>query len=129
MVKNLNHNDWVKQQFEKYLKSTYRNVIIHSSIIEGTLKNESSKNKFDLANKSLLNSKKITQAEFNIFDKIRDLRNKLVHESFKNHLVQNDIDNLRDSLMNKIHEAYKKSVFLEKNLLKKYNIIITDHLI
>jgi hypothetical protein len=58
MVKNLNHNDWVKQQFEKYLKSTYRNVIIHSSIIEGTLKNESGKNKFDLANKSLLNSKK-----------------------------------------------------------------------
>lgn len=122
MAKNLSHQNWVLQQFDKYLKSSYRNVIIHASIIEGVLRNESGKNTFDLANKSLLLSKKITSSEFCIFNEVRNIRNSLVHESFKNKLAQNEIDELRDSLMEKIHKAYKISIFLNKNLFKKYKI-------
>ena len=64
MAKNLSHQDWVKQQFGKYLKSSYRNVFVHSSIIEGILANESGMDKFDSANKFLLCSQKINSSEF-----------------------------------------------------------------
>ena len=123
MAKNLSHHDWVIQQFEeKYLKVSYRDVLIHSSIIEGTLRNESKQNKFDLANKSLLRDGGINSEEFCIFDEIRKIRNSLVHDSFKNQLVQNEIDKLRDNLMEKIHTAYRMSNFLEKKLFQKYEI-------
>lgn len=123
MVKNLSHQNWVLQQFEvKYLKSSYRNVIIHASIIEGSLRKESGKSNFDLANKSLLQSKKIISSEFCILNDVRNIRNSLVHESFKNGLTQNEIDKLRDKLMEKIHIAYKVSSFLDEDLFKKYNI-------
>lgn len=123
MVRHLNHRDWVKQQFEnKYLKTSYRNVLIHSSIIEGTIRNLGKKDKFVSANKFLLTSGKITSNEFCIFNDIRNIRNSLVHDSFKNGLNQDEIDRLRDSLMEKIHLAYRKSNFLDKKLLKKYAV-------
>lgn len=123
MVKNLSHNDWVIQQFQKYLRTSYRNVLIHASIIEGTLRNESRKKTFDLANKYLLYSGKINSSEFSIFDEIRKLRNSLVHDSVKNKLVQNEIDELRDELMEKILKVYKISNFLNDKLFKKYKIV------
>ena len=83
MVKNLSHQNWVQQQFEKYLRSSY---------------------------------------EFCVFNEVKNTRNSLVHESFKNGLTQNEIDELRDELMEKIYNAYKMSGFLYKNLFKKYNI-------
>lgn len=124
MTKNLNHHDWVIQQFEgKYLESTYRDVIIHSSIIEGMLANESDEDNFDSANKLLLCSRQIDSSEFCVFNKVRKTRNKLVHGIFKNGgLPQNDIDELRDDLMKKIHEAYRMSNFLNEKLFKKYKI-------
>jgi hypothetical protein len=123
MSKNLSHHDWVVQQFDKYLRSQYRDVFIHSSIIEGVLVNESGKRSFDLANKSLLCSKKIYSSEFCVFNEIRDIRNRLAHDIFKkNGLAQNDIDKLRDDLIEKIHEAYKTSSFLEEKIFKKYKI-------
>jgi len=101
MSKNLNHQDWVVQQFNKYLRKQYRDVIIHSSIIEGVLRNESKKGSFDQASKALLRSGKINSTEFRVFNEVREIRNNLVHESFRNQLVQNDIDGLRDELMKK----------------------------
>jgi len=124
MVRNLSHDDWVRQQFEdKYLKTSYRNVLVHSSIIEGTLRNESGRKTFDLANKQLLCSGKISSSEFCIFDEIRDIRNRLVHDSFKNGFVQNEIDGLRDELMKKILEAYRISSFLNVTLFMEYRIV------
>ncbi len=124
MVRNLSHDDWVRQQFEeRYLKAFYRNVLIHSSIIEGTLRNESGRDKFASANKALLSSGKINSSEFCIFDEIRKIRNRLVHDSFKDGLVQNEIDGLRDELMKKIHEAYRISSFLDVTLFTKYRIV------
>lgn len=124
MVRHLSHSKWVQQQYEeKYLRSGYRNVLVHSSIIEGTLRNESRRNKFDLANKQLLRSGKINSSEFCIFNKIRTIRNSLVHDSFRDGLVQDEIDELRDELMKRIIEAYKISSFLNVTLFKKYRIV------
>jgi hypothetical protein len=124
MARNLSHDGWVKQQFkEKYLKSEYRNVLIHASIIEGTLRNESGRKTFDSANKRLSSSGRITPSEFSIFDEIRRIRNSLVHDSFRNGLLQNQIDGLRDELMRKILAAYRSSSFLEDTLFRKYAIV------
>lgn len=41
MKKHLPHKEWVLNQFEKYLTLSYRNVFIHTSIIEGLLIDES----------------------------------------------------------------------------------------
>lgn len=123
MSKNLNHHDWVVQQFDKYLRKQYRDVFIHSSIIEGVLVNESGMDKFDSANKFLLCSKKITSSEFCIFNEIRKIRNSLAHDIFKKKgLAQKDIDKLRNDLMEKIHKAYKVSIFLDQKIFKKYKI-------
>ena len=123
MAKNLSHKDWVKQQFDKYPKSSYRNVFVHSSIIEGILVNESGMDKFDSANKFLLCSQKINSSEFCVFNNIRKIRNKLAHNIFKGKgLSQNHIDKLRDDLMEEIHNAYKVSIFLDCKLFKKYKL-------
>lgn len=123
MAKNLSHQDWVKQQFDKYLKSSYRNVFVHSSIIEAILVNVSGMDKFDSANKLLLCSQKINSSEFCVFNNIRKIRNKLAHNIFKGKgLSQNDIDKLRDDLMEEMHNAYRISVFLNDKLFKKYNL-------
>ena len=91
------------------------------------MRNESGEDTFDLANKSLLRSEKITSSEFCVFNEIRNIRNNLVHESFKNGLAQNEIDGLRDNLMKKIHNAYKSSSFLNNKLFKKYEIKRSPH--
>jgi len=79
------------------------------TIIEGVLRNKSKKDKIDSANKFLLRSEKITSSDFCIFNEVRKTRNSLVHESFKNKLTQNEIDGLRNNLMEKVHSAYKVS--------------------
>ncbi len=122
MAKNLNHDDWVRQQFN-YLRCEYRDVILHSSIIEGTLRNESGGRTFHSANDALQKSGRIDSSEFGVFDEIRDKRNQLVHDSFKNRLTQNEVANLRDDLMKKICEAYRISSFLDNTLFRKYNIV------
>ena len=121
---SLNHEDWVKEQFKnEYLKSAYRNVFIHFSIIEGILVNESEMNNFSSANKCLLCSQRIDSSEFCAFDSIRKVRNKLAHNIFKEErLSQKDIDGLRDDLMKKIHHAYRISTFLKTKLFEKYEI-------
>lgn len=123
MSENLSHNNWVKQQFDKYLRKSYRDVFVYSSIIEGILVNESGMDKFDSANKFLLCSNKINSSEFCVFNKIRKIRNKLAHDIFKGKgLPQKDIDKLRDDLMEQICEAYRMSNFLDEKLFKKYKI-------
>ena len=72
MVRNLSHDDWVRQQFKgRYLRSEYRNVLIHSSIIEGMLRNESGQDTFASGNKALLFSGMVNSSEFRVFDVIR----------------------------------------------------------
>lgn len=68
----LNHNEWVFEQFQqKYLKKSYRNSIIHVSIIEGVLVSNSEMKSFNTAIGCLLFSQKISPLEFHVFDEIR----------------------------------------------------------
>lgn len=123
MAKHLNHKEWIEQQFEsKYLRKSYRNCFIHSALIEGILVKKSGKEKFDLANKSLLHSNQINSDEFCIFNAIRKIRNSLAHRIIKSTFSQDDMDELLTNLINKIHEAYKYSKFLNKELICEYNI-------
>lgn len=121
-----NHQDWVKYQFKKYLRNEYRNALIHSSLIEGILEKESNIYNFDSANKCLLCSGKITSSEFCIFNKIRKIRNEIVHKIFEKELGERGINKLRDDLMEKIKEAYRASRFLDVHLIKKYSITTTS---
>jgi hypothetical protein len=123
MSKRLSHNDWVIHQFDANgLKSSYRNVILHASIIEGTVRNESNKDSFKQANKSLKDTGIMSPAEFNAFEEVRELRNKLIHESFKDGLDEDQILGLRDTLREKILMAYTISKFLDSKVFKKYGI-------
>jgi hypothetical protein len=123
MSKRLSHIDWVIHQYEANgLRSSYRNVILHASIIEGAVRNESKKGGFEQANKSLKGAGIISPAEFNAFEEVRELRNKLIHESFKDGLDEDQILELRDTLREKILMAYTISKFLESKVFKKYGI-------
>lgn len=86
------------------------------------MRNESREETFDRANRSLLCSGKIISSEFCVFDEIRGVRNSLIHDSFRNGLVQNEIDGLRDELKEKILKAYRISKFLDNKLFKRYKI-------
>jgi uncharacterized protein YutE (UPF0331/DUF86 family) len=66
-------------------------VILHASIIEGAVRNESNKDGFKQANKSLKDAGIISPAEFNAFEEVRELRNKLIHESFEDGLDEDQI--------------------------------------
>lgn len=124
MSKHLNHEEWVIHQFGAgYLKSAYRNVILHASIIEGTVRNNvSKKGNFYDANINLKNAGTITTAEYDAFEGVREVRNKLVHEIFKDGFNEDQILDLRDTVLKKIIAAYRISKFLDDKLFKKYGI-------
>lgn len=120
------HKEWLKKEFEgKYLRPSYRNVIIHTSFIEGVTRRESGKSKFELANKRLLEINKITEPEFEIFEKIRILRNSIIHDIFLEELNEETINGKIENLMKKIIAAYCISNFLKENLIKPYGIKLT----
>jgi len=123
MSKRLSHNDWVIQEFNaKSLKSSYRNVILHASFIEGAVRNVSNKGSFEKANKSLVGAETISLEEFNAFEAVREVRNKLIHQVFKDGLDEDQILGLRDTLREKILAAYRISTFLDDRVFKKYGI-------
>jgi len=123
MSKHLSHNDWVIRQFDANgLRSSYRNVILHASIIEGAVRNESNKDSFKQANESLRDAGIISPAEFNAFEKVREVRNKLIHESFKDGLDEDQILGLRDTLRKKILIAYTISEFMDSKVFNMYRI-------
>ena len=122
-----NHNEWVAEQFQnKYLKKSYRNVLIHTSIIEGMLIKKSGEKSFIAANKFLLDSGVIDSSEHKTFDEIRKIRNKISHNIFSGNsgagLSQKDIDILLKEVIYKMHTAYKTSRFLNRNLFMEYSI-------
>lgn len=124
MTTNLNHHDWIAQQFQgRYLQKWYRNVLIHASIIEGILIKESCMDTFDTANRCLRKCGNINPHEYQAFNEIRKIRNKIAHGIFKGGgFSQRDVDELRDDLMDKIRYAYQISIFLEDKLFKKYSL-------
>lgn len=123
MSEQSSRNDWMIRQFNAQgLKPSYRNAILHASIIEGAVRKVIDWGSFHQANKTLRYAKKIERDEFQAFEKVRTGRNKLLHESFKRDPNQNDIENLVFALMKEIHNAYKISRFLDDKVFKKYEI-------
>lgn len=121
--RNFNHKDWVKYQFKlTMLKPSYRNILVHFSLIESFLVGTASEEKFSNANKILLCTGVISSDEFCLFDLIRKKRNKLVHRIYKRKLKEVEINKSIAQLMDKILEAYKMSNFLNKLLSEKYDI-------
>ena len=120
---NRNHKDWVKYQFEStMIKPSYRNVLVHLSLIESFLVGTAGAEGFVNANKILLSMGVISADEFCLFDLIRKNRNKLIHEIYKGKLKEVKINHNIKQLMDRILEAYKISDFLNKLLGKKYGI-------
>lgn len=128
MSKHLDHRSWVEEQISKYLGTNYRNVFIHSSIIEGILVTKSGKYRLQNAIDTLAFSHTITPSEATIFGEIKDLRDSLAHEIFKNGGLSQDAiyHQLIKPLMAKIRKAYIVSPFLQKELFEKYKIVRPD---
>ena len=127
MTKRLNHTDWVVWQFNpRGLKATYRNVILHSSFIEGVLRREvwgeKKKGSFHEAIERLSTRGRITSHERQVFMEVKNLRNDLVHDSFKNRFTQKQTEACLNDLWEKILKAYGISTFLDDELFKKYRI-------
>jgi hypothetical protein len=89
---------------------------------------ESKKCTFDSANMSLRIKDVISQEEFEVFDRIRDLRNKLVHDIFRNSFDQNRIERYGKRLEKNILRAYRESQFLEDKLFQPYGIKRTSEI-
>lgn len=122
MKYHLSHKEWVKEQFRgNNYKVNYRNVMMHCSLIESLLKTQAKEETFDCANKKLLCLNIISGAEFCYFDKIRRMRNELIHNIFSKKLNQDNIDRKVLSLMYNIKEVHKNSKFL-KIKLSEYGI-------
>lgn len=122
--KKLEHDEWMANQLKK-LRSTYRDALLHASFIEGVIcnKSKSTRREFYHAIQWLHIHKKITDKERDALHEVRKARNKLVHDIVKKEASQEQIEEWRDDLMNKVREAYKMSTCLNDELLTKYNIL------
>ena len=122
MKRHLTHKEWVKEQFGgNNYKVNYRNAMVHCSLIESLLRTQTKEETFDCSNKKLLCSNTISATEFCSFDKIRKMRNEIIHNIFSKKLDQDNIDKRVLSLMQNIKEVYKNSEFL-KEKLSEYGI-------
>lgn len=127
MGKNKSHDEWIVQQF-KNLKTQYRNALLHASFIEGVVFNKSKSTRRDFyhAIKWLHIHKKITNEERDALDKVRNARNKLVHDIVKEEASQKEIEQWCDDLMSGVMEAYRTNTFLNDELFMKYSIPRND---
>ncbi len=124
MSENLNHDDYVAHQLRedgKGLSATYRNVILHASIIEGVLRRKTGKESFKEAINALPKGKEYDAERAALHD-LRRARNELVHDCFKKGYDQSQIEALRNGVMKKILTVYKLSKYLNEKLFKEYKI-------
>ena len=115
--KHLSHKEWVKAQ---KLDKTFRDVLIHASLIESIIINESIKNKC-LSKKEIKTYRSFGNA-VTILDKnkiidiynLKERRNKLMHDIFKEELNQDQIEKIRDEIFDIINKIYKESEIVKK---------------
>lgn len=119
-----NHKEWVLNELkEDRFKPSYRNCLIHFSIIESLLIDETKKvsNNYSTCIKVLRYASKITYSEFNILNKLGAKRNKLVHRIIREKLEQEDIDNTIKELMSLIKSTYKEVELIKERFKEDYN--------
>lgn len=114
---HLSHREWVKCQ---KLKPTFRDVLLHTSLIESAIISESEKikplsKKEKLFYRSFGNS--ITILDKNTVVDIYNLnkeRNKLIHDIFRRKLNQDQIEKTRDKMFELINKIRKESKIIKK---------------
>lgn len=116
---------YIKEQFTKSAwpkrPDTYRNVVLHSSIIESLIETESKRNGFTAGLITLLSIRKISIKDLIMLNKIRGLRNKIVHGFFKKGIRERMNKNIH-SLAMAIITTYRDSDFLKNQFIKKYKL-------
>jgi Mn-containing catalase len=122
MKKLKKHKDWVKTQFTAPYKSpSYRNVLIHTGLIENIIEKEAKhKVNFDVAIKILKFSKRYKNLDK--IDNLRKLRNKIVHKIEERELDEDRIIKIRDDMHKSLKEIYHSQSLIQKYFLKKYGI-------
>ncbi|OHB66441.1 MAG: hypothetical protein A2Y77_03825 [Planctomycetes bacterium RBG_13_62_9] len=132
MAKYRSHDAWMAKQF-KLLKRPrgeilYRDALLHASFIEGIVRNTSNRRRPNFHDdiQWLYIHKKITDKERHAFHEVREARNKLVHRIVTETASQEQIEQWRDDLMNRVLKAYWMSPFLNDELFTKYNIAKSD---
>jgi len=128
-MKNLNHKEWVLEQFQnRYLKTCYRNSLLHFSIIESFIKSKSSDsfNSYSSSLKFLLCSSIITSNEFCLMDELGKPRNKLVHKVIREKLDQHQIGLIINELMTLCKRAYKEVSFIKGMLANDYGFDVNS---
>lgn len=119
--KHLPHKEWVMSQ---KLRKNFRDVLVHTALIESAIIKESIKKKaFSKKNDGSYRSfgKAIEILDKNkildIFN-LKERRNQLVHDIFSKRLNQDEIEKIRDEMFNLIHKIRKESELIKKYLAK-----------
>ena len=120
--KKLDHHPYVAEQFKGGVKCRYRDVILHASIIEGIMCKRMKKRTFEVANLSLKAFNPISKQEFDVLERVRKARNRLVHGVIDKAATQVQVETWVKDLHEKILTAYRISTFLDKELFRKYGI-------
>ena len=123
-MKDLDNTDWVENQF-KYISSqrTLRDVILHAAFIEQIVKLESRTTNFKAAITELKLRKcrgKIIENSLEEIERVRELRNDILHEIIKKQLSQLEIENKRNEMHNCIINIYNYSELVCKFFKEKY---------
>ena len=116
--KHLTHEAWVKDQ---KLRKTFRDVLVHTSLIESIIINESIKIE-PLPNKEIKTYRSFGKA-ITILDKnkiidiylLKEKCNELMHNIFRKKLNQDQNEKIRDEMFNLINKIRKES-----DIAKKY---------
>jgi len=119
------HNDWVKAQFDSQRrKADYRNVMIHTGLIENVIEDEAGyKENFSVAIKILRFSKRYDGLDK--IEKLRKLRNKIVHRIELDKLDEKEINKTRDEMHTLLKEIYKDNLLIKDYFQSKYKIDTT----
>mgnify|MGYP001577395302 CR=1 FL=1 len=125
----MDHPEWIKNQFKKVRgRAWYRDVIIHASFIETATKSVAKeRNSFDCAIKILKASEKYKDDKLDEIERLRKLRNRMIHDLLKDKELTNEaiIKTIRE--MKKIlKDIYHNSVLIQEYFQKHRGINTKD---
>jgi len=119
----MDHKDWIKTQFEKYVRRCYRDVLIHTSFVETVARKEAEEENFYCAIKILRANNKYDQDRIDEIDELRNKRNKILHELLKDKKLDKNLIDLRIKQMKDLlKEIYHNSSFIQRYFKKEYGI-------
>ena len=122
---NMDHSDWIKNQFKKAKgRAWYRDIIIHASFVETVVKEVAQGGRnFEHAIKILQANSKHRGDKLDEIEKLRKLRNRMIHDILKdknltNEVIKATIKEMKEILKN----IYHHSLLVQEYFKKHYNI-------